>query len=430
MNLKTLNPWWDHEKAIEHDRHLRELQSSRYVHLPPLLDHEFKKGNLYIIRGPRQIGKTTFLKMLIRKLLENTPGESIFYWSCDNISTKEDLLELIMEYLEFLKVMARDPQYIILDEITGIKDWQKAVKFVIDSGQTAEACFILTGSNAIDLKFGAERLPGRRGKEGKDLFLLPLTFREYVRSIDPEWYNVHEKDRIEELRYQEDRLKVYFERYLITGGIPLVMNEYHNNGYIPTYIYDLYHSSMVGDVLKEGKNEQTMKELMRSILQTYSTPVSWDSLAKRSSVRSHVTIASYIELLADIFVIIDCYFFDMNERRPDYSKNKKLYFYDPFLLRIFEERLNIEVDKEKIIEGIVGAHIKYGNVTGEVHYTKFRKETDFVIDGSTGIEVKYQNRISKEDLHNRRYFRDFKVLSRGTFGEGILPVHVHLFSGR
>ncbi|MDG6224114.1 MAG: ATP-binding protein [Candidatus Thermoplasmatota archaeon] len=429
MNIKTLNPWWDHENAIERDKHLMELERSKYVHIPSLLDVDFLGGNTYIIRGPRQIGKTTFLKMLIRKLLKNgIPKEGIFYWTCDNLTNREDLQRLIEDYVEFSKVMGSEPKFIILDEITGIGDWQRSIKFLIDIDLAPDACFILTGSNSMDLKKGSERLPGRRGKHGKDLFLLPLTFREYVRLTDPKFYARNEKKGPAELRYQSSELKVLFERYLNTGGIPLAINEYSDNGEFPPFIYDLYYSWIVGDVIKEGKNEQTLKEVMKGILQTYSTPISWDSLAKRSSVRSHVTIASYIEVLTHIFVIIDCYFFDIGSKKTDHVKNKKLYFYDPFILRVLSEKLNIQVDKEKVIEGIVASNIKSADPMKTIHYTKIKKETDFVIEEDLGIEVKYQTRITSKDQYNRAHFKRFVVLSKDTFQENVVPVHVFLFA--
>ncbi|MEA3557852.1 MAG: hypothetical protein U9R75_01225, partial [Candidatus Thermoplasmatota archaeon] len=265
------------------------------------------------------------------------------------------------------------------------------------------------------------------GRYGKDLFLMPLTFREYVEVIDPKWFGKHENDSIEEMRFHNNQLKIYFERFLITGGIPLVINEYETNGEIPNFIFDLYYSWIIGDMLKEGKKEQTLKELMKSILVCYSTPVSWDSLAKRSSIKSHVTIASYIEILSNIFVVLDCYFYDIHQKKVNFNKNKKIYLFDPFILQVFSERLNIYVDREKMIEGIVGAKIKHEDVPGDIYFTKIKKETDFVRSSGSGIEVKYQNTLSKEDFTNRRYFNDFKVLSRDIFDRDTLPVHVYLF---
>lgn len=428
MDLITLNPWWEHKDAITIDKHIRALQKFKYVYNPPLLKENFEKDNIYTVRGPRQIGKTTFLKLFIKEKLNSIPKENIFYWSCDNLTSRGELIELLQRYADFCRVKNAKPEYILLDEITEIPDWQKAIKFVIDNDITKDACYILTGSNAIDLKKGSERLPGRRGKHGKDLFFLPLTFREYVELIDPEWYQKHKTDTVDKLKYHHDTLKILFEKYLLTGGIPLVINEYEINKEIPNYIYDLYYSWIVGDVLKEGKNEQTLKEILKSILICYSTPVSWDSLAKRSSIKSHITISSYIELLSNMFVVLACYFYDVHEQNVNFNKNKKIYISDPFLLQVFSNKLNITVDKEKLIEGIVGAHIKHKKVLEDIYFTKIKKETDFVINSTSGIEVKYQNTISKKDFANKRYFKNFKILSKNLFDKNIMPVSVYLFT--
>jgi uncharacterized protein len=428
MNLATLNPWWEHKNSIENDKHIRALNNFRYIYHSPLLKEQFRRSNVYTIRGPRQIGKTTFLKLLIKEKLTSIPKENIFYWSCDNLSSKDDLITLLRDYSDYCKIKNAKPEFILLDEITEIKDWQKAIKFVIDNDITEGSCFILTGSNAIDLKKGTERLPGRRGKYGKDLFFLPLTFREYVKLVNPDWYEKHRSDTIKELKYSRSKLKILFEKYLITGGIPLVINEYELNKEIPNYIYDLYYSWIIGDVLKEGKTEQTLKEIIKSILICYSTPISWDSLAKRSSVKSHLTISSYFELLSNLFVVYGCFFFDIGQNTVNYNKNKKIYMYDPFFVRIFSDRLNITVETGKIVEGIVGAKIKQKNVLDDVYFTKIKKETDFVLSSKTAREVKYQNSVSKEDFVNKHYFKDFKLLSKDVFDENTIPVYVYLFT--
>ncbi len=427
MELMALNPWWINENAIEMDKHIVALDQFKYTYHPSLLEEDFRPGNLYTVRGPRQIGKTTFLKMFIREKLGKIPKVSIFYWSCDNLLNSNDLIELIEEYAQICDIKNVSPEFILLDEITGIKDWQRALKFVIDNDIVKSTCFILTGSNAFDLKKGSERLPGRRGKHGKDLFFLPLTFREYVEMTDPDWYGKHKNDDLDEIKLHNRALRIAFERYLITGGIPLVINEYEENGIIPNYIFDLYYSWIIGDILKEGKNEQTLKELIKGILLTYTTQVSWDSLAKRSSIKSHVTISSYVEILSNIFVTLPCYFYNIHEGKVDHKKNKKLYFFDPFLLAIFKEKLNIDVDKAKVIEGIVASHLKRKNILEDIYYTQVKKETDFIDEDLRGFEVKYQNKISKEDFKNIRSFKEFMIISKEIFAQNVIPIHAFLF---
>jgi len=427
MELKSLNPWWESKEAIESDKHIRELARLKYVYHPKSLNEDFKKASIYTIRGPRQIGKTTFLKLLIREKLKTVRKDSIFYWSCDSLNSKDELIGLINEYAAYCKINEAKPEFILLDEITGIEEWQKAIKFIVDNGIADESCFILTGSNSIDIKKGAERLPGRRGKGGKDIFYMPLAFREYVEMVAPGWFEKHKSDSIGKLKFHNEELRIFFERYLNTGGIPLVINEYESNGEVPSYIYDLYYSWIVGDMLKEGKNEQTMKELMKRILASYTTMVSWDSLAKESSIKSHLTISSYFELLSNLLAVFGCFFFDLSSNNVNYGKNKKIYFYDLFILDMFSKKLNLPVSKEKIIEGIVASKIKQEDILEDIYFTKVKKETDFVLGPKKAIEVKYQNTISKEDFANKKYFKELIILSKNTFSKNIMPVHAYLF---
>jgi len=77
---------------------------------------------------------------------------------------------------------------------------------------------------------------------------------------------------------------------------------------------------------------------------------------------------------------------------------------------------------------MVGAHIKYKHVLEDIYFTKIKKETDFVINSKSGIEVKFQNTIAKEDFVNKRYFNNFKILSKDIFDKDTVPVYVYLFT--
>jgi predicted AAA+ superfamily ATPase len=98
---------------------------------------------------------------------------------------------------------------------------------------------------------------------------------------------------------------------------------------------------------------------------------------------------------------------------------------------LFSERLNIPVDKDKIVEGIVGSKIKNKDMLSDVFFTKVKKEIDFVLPlqehGKKGVEVKYQNNISREDFVNKRFFKKYVLLSKSVFEDNTIPVYVYLF---
>lgn len=84
------------------------------------------------------------------------------------------------------------------------------------------------------------------------------------------------------------------------------------------------------------------------------------------------------------------------------------------------------MDFSQIVEGIVGSHLKRDSLLEEISFTQVKKETDFALRDK-GIEVKYQNKVEKEDFRNRQFFKDYLVLSKEEFGQRVVPVHVYLF---
>ena len=141
------------------------------------------KFGIYTIRGPRQIGKTTFIKLFIRKLIEDDINTlRILFFTCDMIKDNSELVDIIKIYLQSFNISKNERTYIFIDEITMVNNWQSAIKYLVDIGLIVNAVVILTGSSAYDLKVSSERMPGRRG-EGKDLLFLPLTFNEYLKAI-------------------------------------------------------------------------------------------------------------------------------------------------------------------------------------------------------------------------------------------------------
>lgn len=103
---------WDLE-----DRHLQSLKASPFQRPFP----ELPSGpGLYVIRGPRQIGKSSWLKTL---LSDSDPAES-YYISCENFEDFKDLTE-------FLKTIP-ERRVLYLDEISFVKQWWRSIKSILD----------------------------------------------------------------------------------------------------------------------------------------------------------------------------------------------------------------------------------------------------------------------------------------------------------
>ena len=82
-DLLEQNPWWEEAERIDDDEKIRVFETGDLKRYPRIFDEfEFSTSKVYTVRGPRQVGKTTLQKLLIRKLLEEgVPPQSILYYS-------------------------------------------------------------------------------------------------------------------------------------------------------------------------------------------------------------------------------------------------------------------------------------------------------------------------------------------------------------
>lgn len=410
IDIKRKNPWWRARSLIEEDEKIRELGTLKYQYNFPELELlNLKLSGIYTIRGPRQIGKSTAIKQIIKKLLIEAGVEplSVFYLSCEGLRTDRDLYRFIDEYLD--DAPASGILYLFLDEITFVDEWQRAIKELADDGRLSRAVVILTGSDMIDLKKNAELMPGRRGKSDVlDIYLLPLKFREFLSLVEPDILKLDLAGALKGI----SRFQVNFLHYLICGGIPLAINEYFTGMRMPTYIYELYRSWIVGDILKKGKSEAIFDSIVANLIRCFTTPISWYKLGKESHLMSHAAAMDYVELLERMFVLRKLECLDINSRQPILRKNKKIYFSDPLIFDALHARvdgfseesfthakqwMDDTVNLSKKIEQVVVSGLC--SVHDHVFYWAGKNgEVDAVVKHSGGRlsfhEVKYQRRVS------------------------------------
>lgn len=449
------NIWWKGKEYLKDDKHLKEYREKKYKWQPELLnDLRLIPGNLYSLRGPRQIGKTTLVKLIVESLIQNGVQEkAVFYINCDSILDSGELLKTLRTYHEYADSFLINEKYIFLDEISGIQNWQKTVKILVDSGEIGDTCLFLTGSHTLDIKKGFDMLPGRTGKYGKDFLLLPLTFNEYVSLIRPaigvKLEKVHSISLTEinsatnsALPFDHE-LKIIFNQYLLTGGFPLAINEFHSGKEIPDYIYEIYSRWVIGDIVKWGKQEKILKQILRTAILKQSTAVSFDSFAKDAEIKSHKTVSAYVEDLENMFVFLVLYFMEINKKIPDFNKNKKIYFIDPFIYHIFNRLLNLKESEisPSLIEAVAVVHFarlaakQHPNVdlNNLIFYWKNKKETDIIVksdDKLLAVEVKYQEKITKSDFQSLYHFGSGILLSKSLLKiedkYSVVPVHLML----
>jgi predicted AAA+ superfamily ATPase len=321
---------------------------------------------IYTIRGPRQIGKTSWMKTLLSPLAKQAPKQC-FYLSCEQLRDYLDLAELLKT--------TQDRQWIFLDEISFVKDWARAVKHAADRGKLHT--LIITGSNSVDLRQGGERMPGRLGKGG-EYFLLPMDFEEF-RSV--------RKAAGWECKSRLEELKLFFK----IGGFPTAVAEAGPQGIKPEKSMDIYRNWLMGDVTRLGKQELFLRELLLQIALTMSVPISLQKLAARTQMGSHHTALNYVEILEDCFALQTLYAMDFDTGALSFKKQKKFYFTDPLIYWIAFEWAKFpppENSDEKLAE--MTAHEWLRRRYDRIGYlSQLNGEIDFYLPGQWAIEVKW-----------------------------------------
>ena len=230
------SPWWTEPEWARDDRSLKSARLSKFSfrHLSRELrrPENLPPGSVSIVRGPRQVGKTTELKLLVEDLLfAGIPPRNIAYYPCDDIIHFRELMDMIKTFAGAVRLQG-GCGYLMLDEITAVKDWTRAVKSLVDAGALENIYLLLTGSSAVEIKRGYERMPGRRG-HGFDRAFLPMSFADFCRAFnltppqvdltniltDESSFRMYEM----EIAGDKNKLDEILKKYLQWGGFPMVV---------------------------------------------------------------------------------------------------------------------------------------------------------------------------------------------------------------
>lgn len=445
--MRNYNPWWDltlNNEDIIKDL-LRNFSRAEFKR-----DYSgyfnFNSNGLYILRGPRQIGKSTLIKFVISELINIGERRSILYLPLDTVTDYITLRDLLLDFLKFAEEEKK--RYIFLDEISMIDNWQRAIKELRDNTIYSDDFFVLTGSSAWNIKRSAERLPGRKGEVDSDKLLLPMTFSEYYGNLTGKKRTVIKLDKMlalekrdeYELSFHLRELNMLFEKYLTSGGIPFVVDAIQTGEHLD-YHYNILWDILLGDIERQGLSRSKLLEVLKYTSNRISQKFSWTSAASNIEIDTK-TFQKYINVLSYNFISAVFKALDKNTLNPKEKKQKKVYFYDAFLIYTLERKLGIINDKASIIENIVGTNLlyKYGknlenglNDITEVGYwySKEGKEIDYLVKG-VPIELKYQNKINESDIRKmKRNFGKGILLSKKTLSlEGdikTIPVSLFLY---
>jgi len=151
---------------------MRPLPPFRRWLFEPALQHlKIGLSPVAVLRGPRQVGKTTLQEHIIDHLLhrEDVNPRRIFRVQFDELPSFRGLVDPILDLCRWFEsrilggtfnewAHKGEPVFLFFDEVQNLADWAPQVKALVDHHAVR---VLLTGSSALRIEHGRDSLAGR-----------------------------------------------------------------------------------------------------------------------------------------------------------------------------------------------------------------------------------------------------------------------------
>lgn len=383
---------------------------------------------LYVLRGPRRVGKSLELKRAISRLIRaGADPRTIFYCSCDGVS-KQDLRRLVKQGHNVTRTLS-GPRYWLLDEVSAVSGWSAIIKELRDQDTAfREACVVLTGSSARDLDEARKDLADRRGGiADSDRLLLPMGFKDFCAALGDfdQVPNIRIRPRdllsaqgeaaLYELEPWRDRLADAWELFLHVGGFPRAVGEFVADGAVSEGFHQGLWDVLVGDAIRTtSMSHAEVAALVDRLVQNLCSPINATSVSDDVGMSGHQAVLDRIQDLVGAFLAWRCH--RMRSGRPNTAAQRKLYFVDPLIARLVHHRnaSYYEPDVSQLNEQQVGLALARAVAFADPHgfveadrvmyeRTSTDAEIDFVGDElGVPFECKYTDTNWKREAQTMR----------------------------
>ena len=270
-----------------------------------------------ILTGIRRSGKSTILKMIMEKLVNDyrVNEEQIVSYCFD--SMKYDGYSSKQMYDELKsKITQAEKTYFFLDEIQEIDGWEKVVNSL---AAEYNADIYVTGSNSRMMSSEISTyLTGRYVA----FHVYTLSFQEYL-----EFKSQHTalKD-----------IKLELAEYIKSGGFPATHLQKYTQDEIYTIVRDIYNSTIYADIVKRNQIrkvdqlERVVKYIFNNVGNTFSAKKISDYLKSEKRTLDIETVYNYLEKLEKAYLLHRCSRYDLQGKEL-LKTNEKFYLADTSL---------------------------------------------------------------------------------------------------
>lgn len=229
-----------------------------------------------LITGPRRVGKSTYALLMLQ-------GKNFAYLNFDDnllLSSWDE--ELVMRTLD---EVYPDYEYLLLDEVQNLKDWDVWVSKLYRRGKN----LIITGSNAKMLSSEmATVLTGRY----LQVEMLPFSLAETM-----EWKGIGNNGN----DTQHAEATVIADDYLRNGGYPETIDM---RSITRSYLSTLFDSIIWKDVAKRHniRNITDLNNLALYLLSNFCNPLSANDIAQELTMSSVTTTRKFMDYLHEPYL--------------------------------------------------------------------------------------------------------------------------------
>ncbi len=371
------------------------------------------REKILILKGSRQVGKTTILKEIEKELNKSSEEAKAVYLLADDLwdepifSSTASLELYLKQYHEFGKKKI----YLMIDEFQVINNAGLFLKNIFDKHKD-KLQLIVSGSSSLEINKSSEFLTGR----AIQFDIERINFKEYFDYISKGSSKRMKLGRFSDLEnfYQsfKSKLDLAFDDYLVFGGYPEVITtepaeekKIILKAIIKTYIEK--------DIINQLKIENItgFNNLLKIMSSQIGQLVNMNKISNTINLSIN-TLKKYTEILIGtyIFNLVSPYYKNI---RTEMSKMPKGYILDLGIRNYVLRDFNFSSKIGEIIENFVYLTLLSQFEKEYLHYyrTISGSEIDFVIekDNAKNIlcEVKYRSKV-KTPLAMKNFEKKYK----------------------
>lgn len=338
------------------------------------------KKKSFFLFGPRQVGKSTFLKSHFAK---NTLVYDLLKYH-EYIKLTEDPSILEQE------LKARDPhiQYIIIDEIQKIPELLDEVHSILESPQAP--IFILSGSSAPKLKRDSANMLGGRALTYR---LFPLTHIELGDAFN-------------------------LNKVLNIGSLPAVyLAEEDPEKILRSYVETYLEEEIKAEALV--RHMGSFSKFLRLAADENGNILNFSKIA-RDTATERKLVKEYFQILEDTLIGFFLLPFDKAGRKK-LAKHPKFYFFDIGVQRAISKQVSLKLEAGTSLYGRAFEHFIILELMRLNHYldkdyefsfyrTNDNAEVDLIIETplkeTYAIEIKSGSNVDGRELRGLKSFKE------------------------